>query len=202
MSKPRKPTNSSPRSTAPLPMTMTQPIETDPPRDARDQVLARAQREHERFVAMGEARLARIWGSAANHLREAGNPALALALARLIRLPVTIDQFIDDPDYLGGKISIWPALREDVRAMNPDILAGETPVFECLLGGATGTGKTTLAIVTMLYRLYLFTCFDDIHALFKLAPRTPIVFMFQSVSPVTTERVLYRPFRRHFETIP
>jgi hypothetical protein len=126
----------------------------------------------------------------------------AVVLCALKRPPVTIDTFLEDPDYLGGRVTVWPALRDDLRALNPDVLTGAPPVQEALLGGATGTGKSTLAIITTLYQLYLLTCFHNPRALYGLMPQTRIVFPLQSANAELTDRVLYQPLCDLFEAMP
>ena len=96
-----------------------------------------------------------------NGLVEEDNSAFYEAVRLLNKTPVPIEEFVQSPEFLGGQIEIWPSLMPDLQRMNPDVLVGEEPVHEALLGGATGTGKTTLATVTTLYQIYLLTCFDE-----------------------------------------
>ncbi len=162
----------------------------------------RFEQEHEEILTYGDARLAEMYQTAMDRLINAGNSQWAEALMQLKRSPVSSDESVDNPDYLGGKVEIWGSLRDVLRRMNPDVLVGENPVHECLLGGATGTGKTTLAITTLAYQVYLFTCFETPQTLFGLAPTTPIVFVIQSVSRTIASRVIYQPFRTLFESMP
>lgn len=166
--------------------------------DARTTLLRRAERAYARAEAAGEQRLGQILKHAFLQLAEENNPAFLLALNRMKRLPVPIDEFVDSPEFLGGHMEIWPQLRNDLREMNPDQLAGEPTVSEVILGGATGTGKTALSTVTNAYSLYYLTCFDWPQQLFGLSRATPIVFMFASVSATVTNRVVYKPFRDLF----
>ncbi len=161
-----------------------------------------AEKDYQRVLAHGRPREARIWKFVSEQLCEHDNPGPFQAVIQLKRMPVTIDEFVESKEFLGDLMEVWPALRSDLRAMNPDVLAGEEPIHEVLLGGATGTGKTTLALATNLYQLYLFTCFRDPQGLFGLSRSTPIIFLFQSVTPAVTQRVIYRPFRETFEAMP
>jgi hypothetical protein len=139
---------------------------------------------------------------AAAQIRDHENPKFAQALGMLREFPVDIETFVSDPYYLGDQLNIWPSLMDDLKAMNPDIFCGEQPVWECLLGGATGTGKTTLSQATQAYQLYLLTCFHCPQDLFGLTRHTQIVVMMQSTSQGTTNRVIYRPFRDMFLAMP
>lgn len=142
------------------------------------------------------SRAARIAVHAADKVFTEGNKAFVEGLSRMKRLPVSIDEFMEGEDFLGGvEYDIWPALKDDVRRMNPDVLMGEDPVHEVYLGGATGTGKTYTGGATIMYQGYLLTCFKNAQKLFGLAPQTPVIFMLQSVSTTVTKRVIYQPIR-------
>ena len=110
--------------------------------------------------------------NAAVALIDEDNKASIQAVRQLNKTPVTIDEFVESDEFLGTIVEVWPTLRSDLRAMNPDVLVGGSPIHEALLGGATGTGKTTLSIVINLYQLYLLTCFRSAQVLFGLAPHT------------------------------
>lgn len=149
------------------------------------------------------SREARVAIHAAEQLFEHNNPEFVKGLARMIRLPVTIDEFVGSKDFLAGvDFEIWPALLPDLRAMNPDVLIGEEAVHEALLGGATGTGKTVLSSATTAYQGYVACCFRQPQKLFGLSPMTPMIFIMLSVTPTLTKRVIYEPFRRMFIGMP
>lgn len=171
-----------------------------------ERFLARIERECEKKVAyfegVGEKRVAKIWEFAARQIFENRNPAYFASLGRMRRVPVTLDEFVNSNEFLGDLMEVWPTLLPDLRLMNPDVFVGEEATHEALLGGATGTGKTHLSQITNMYQLYLFTCFRDPQRMFNLAAKTPIVFMFQSVSTTITRRVIYEPFRKTFTGMP
>jgi hypothetical protein len=154
-----------------------------------------------RALAEGGERFVRVWDYLEICL-EQRRPAPILAISQLKRIPVDIEAFVEGEEFLGGRIQIWPALMADLMALNPDVLVGKAPVHEAFLGGATGTGKSTLAKITLLYQLYLLTCFRDPRVQFGLDPTTRIVFPLMSTSPDVTRRVLYEPLRDMFEAMP
>lgn len=84
-----------------------------------------------------------VWYHALKVLHEHNNPFYARALTYMNHMPVTIDEFIESEDFLGHDpdFKVWPALREDLRNMNPDIFTGKPHIFQTFDGGATGTGK-------------------------------------------------------------
>jgi hypothetical protein len=143
-----------------------------------------------------------LWQYASEKREVYGDPR---PLARLIlfkHLPVTIDEFVDSPEFLGNITSVWPKLRPDLRAINPDILMGEEPVHEVYLGGATGTGKSTIARTTILYQIYVLSCLRNLQRTFGLEPGTKFVFALQSAQFDITQNVLYKPLRELYEQIP
>lgn len=158
-----------------------------------------AERAYAHALASGYEREGKIFKHAADQAIMHGNPQFFDAIGRMKRTPVTIDEFVESKEFLAGvEYNIWHTLRDDLRRMNPDVLVGETPIIQAMLGGATGTGKSHLSTGTLAYQTYLLTCYEQPQRLFGLTPMTTIVGMLQSVSPTITKRVLYEPFRKMF----
>lgn len=161
-----------------------------------------------RYEAQDKSRQARAFEWARSSLDDRNDMRPLRALRQLDprkQFPVDIDTFLDDPHFLGylrGDFGVWDAHMDRVHAMNPDVVCGEAPVVETALGGASGTGKTTLAWINMAYQFYLLTCFRNPQRLFALAPVTPIVFTMQSVSQSITKLVIYNPFRTMLTSMP
>ena len=59
---------------------------------------------------------------------------------------------------------------------------------EAVLTGAIGTGKSTIALFTTAYQLYVLSCLKDPHELFNLDPSSEIVFAFQSLNKIWLSR--------------
>lgn len=161
-----------------------------------------AERLYAMALARGAVREAEIFKYAAEQIIDHNNAAPFTMMGRMNKLPVTIDEFISSKEFLGDLFDIWPTLMPDLRSMNPDVFTGQSPVFEALLGGSTGTGKTHLSQATIMYQAYLFSCFNEPQRLFKLTPNTRLVFMLQSVSPTVTRRVIYMPMRDTMTNMP
>ncbi len=162
----------------------------------------RAEQFYAHALASGYPRQAEIFKYAAEQIIEHENPKPFEMLGRLNKMPVTIDEFVESEEFLGDLLEVWPALKDDLRAMNPDVFTGAEAVHETLLGGATGTGKTHVGSITNMYQLYLFTCFNEPQRLFNIKLKDPIVFMILSVSPTITKRVIYKPLRETFTAMP
>lgn len=91
-------------------------------------------------------------------------------------VPVSIDQFINDPYYLGqtyGEGRVYPYWVNKLHEIFPNPLY--SPVQEALITGCIGAGKTTVAIIGLLYDLYHVVLLKDPHKKYKLIPTTPIV---------------------------
>ncbi len=161
-----------------------------------------AERQHRRALRADNQRAIAITAFAAEQAETHDNPAPYQAIRQLKEFPATIDEFVDSEEFLGNVVDVWATLRADLREINPDVFAGESAVYEALLGGATATGKTTLASITTLYQLYLCTCLQDPQEVFGLNQTTRIIFMLMSVLPQVTERAIYRPLRDMFERMP
>lgn len=164
-------------------------------------MLDKAETKYAGLIADGLDDEAACYRNALDHLVE-DNWDYIHALEGLWSWPVSIEVFVNDRWFLGDVLDVWPALMEDLRAMNPYTLLGEEPVYESLLGGATGTGKTTLAHITTAYQVYKSLCWEHPQDLFNLSRSTPIITMFQSVSGTVTRRVLFSPFRTMFLSMP
>jgi hypothetical protein len=182
---------------------------------ALDQAQAQKERIREnlgrleaRYQAEGKERESRAFRWARTSLETHNDLRPLRALRQLDHrkaFPVDIDQFLEDPDFMGylqGDFGVWEAHRDRVRAMNPDVVCGEAPVVETALGGASGTGKTTLAWINVAYQFYLLTCFRNPQRAFGLAPITPIVFTMQSISQTITKLVIYNPFKSMLLSMP
>src|SRR5262249_17983145 len=138
-------------------------------------------------------------------LKKKPNPAFLLSLGNLKHTPVTIQEFLESEEFLGNDpdFKVWPALRHDLEIINADIFTGQHKVLEAFDGGATATGKTFVAQITQAYQLYLMCCFKKPYKLWPIfSPKTPLIFMFQSVQEGITKRVIYEPFREMFTDMP
>lgn len=105
------------------------------------------------------------------------------------RLPVDIETFIRSDRFLASGESIYPAVMDELREIN----SGQ--YVEAVLTGAIGTGKTTIALLTIAYQLHVLSCLRDPHAFFKLESGSEIVFAIQSVTAQVAKDVAYKRLR-------
>jgi len=110
--------------------------------------------------------------------------------------PVTCEQFLDDPYYLGGISSPWPVIRAEV------IEACSGKYTEAVFTGSIGTGKTTAAILVTAFNLYSVLNLNDPHAEFEMDKSSEISFIMQSITGGTAFTVDYMRLRRTLEGSP
>lgn len=111
-------------------------------------------------------------------------------------VPVDPATFLDDPYFMGGGTSLWPALRNEI------IEACSGAYVEAVFTGSIGTGKTTAALYILMYYLYRLMNIRDPHAAYQLDPSSEIAFVMQSVTGGTAYTVDYMRFRRMLESCP
>jgi len=106
--------------------------------------------------------------------------------------PVRIDQFIEDPFFLGMRGQIWPKLFDELV----DIFHGPDSeiIREIVLGGAIGCGKSLRAQIILAYQLYLLSCYHNPQVEYGLSSGSSIFFVFQSISLALAKKVLFDQF--------
>ena len=104
-------------------------------------------------------------------------------------LPVDFRTFVESDDLLKKRGVLWPL----VIACGLELNSGK--YVECVLTGGIGAAKTTLAIYTLAYQLYVLSCLSDAHKLFDLDPSSEILMVFQSINKNLAKDVDYRRFR-------
>lgn len=113
------------------------------------ELLKQAEKKYELALRHGESRKEKAALHAFRELHEKDNPQFILALNKLKYFPVSIEEFIDEPEFLNGKgsdpvITVWPSLREKLALMNPDTICGEDPVYETVMAGACHARDTEI----------------------------------------------------------
>lgn len=109
--------------------------------------------------------------------------------AELTHKPKTFTEFVEEPGYLNSPNILYPEVLRCGEEMN----CGD--FTEAVLTGAIGTGKTTLALFSTAYQLYLLSCHINPHQLFDLDPSSEILFVFQSINSALAKAVDYERFK-------
>jgi hypothetical protein len=96
-----------------------------------------------------------------------------------VRKPVDIQQFIEDDYYLGRVAKdLHPLWKRDLCA----VFAPGSKIFEWVMTGGIGIGKTTLACVAMAYKLHCLSCLRDAAKYYGLLTDSMIVFGIYSIT--------------------
>jgi len=103
--------------------------------------------------------------------------------------PVSVRDFIEHEDFLNKKNIIYPVVMDEITELN----SGK--YMEAVLTGSIGCAKTTIAIYTTAYQLYLLSCMNSPHEEFDLDPSSEIQFIFQSINATLAKSVDYERFK-------
>jgi hypothetical protein len=130
------------------------------------------------------------------------------ALRALKDYPVPIEQFIRDPKYLGSNALYPEVMGALIELNNPKVEGNKyrsrlwVGYTEAILTGGIGVGKSTIAIYSMLYQLYILSCFKSPHDYFDLDPASEIVIVFQNKTERLAKAVDYNYFKELVDQSP
>ena len=117
-----------------------------------------------------------------------------LWLADFKEVPVSIDEFICNPEYLGNVTrngeAVYPFWRKTVR----DIFDAGNTYNEIILSGATRIGKTSTAVLIASYMLYRLMLYKDPHSYFHKKQISKFTIAFANLTMDLAEGVAYREF--------
>jgi len=112
-------------------------------------------------------------------------------------MPVDIEQFLLDAAYFGNPDSpLWPEVVTELCEINSG------GYVEILLTGGIGSAKTTTALYTLAYQLYLLSCYKNPHRTYGLDPHSEILTVFQSITEKKAKQVGYNRFKSMIEGSP
>lgn len=134
-----------------------------------------------------------------------GDDGLYVFLSHLEQPPVSIETFLDSPQFLKATdINIWPYVRDSIIRLNKYWWKGvEGGAFrEALLAGATSTAKTTIAIISQMYHLHILGCLKQPQTVYGLPKATSIVIAIMAAKPHVTKKVVYLPLRKMLNDMP
>ena len=104
-------------------------------------------------------------------------------------IPVDFKEFVESPYYLNSANVLYP----EVLRCGAELNSGDYE--EGVMTGGIGTGKTTLALFSTAYQLYLLSCYTNPQRSFGLDPASEIVFIFQSINAKLAKAVDYERFK-------
>lgn len=110
--------------------------------------------------------------------------------------PVSVRVFIEDPYFMDAKNVLYPEVLKALADSN----SGDYD--ESILTGAIGTGKSTIALYSTAYQLYLLSCYVSPHSVFNLDASSEIIMVFQSLTEKLAKAVSHDRFKSMIEKSP
>lgn len=87
--------------------------------------------------------------------------------------PASIDEFVQNEYYLGKiGVDLFPLWRQELHKIHDP----KNEIGEVILRGSIGGGKTTVAVITLLYKIHQLICMKNPQKFYKLMEGSPIVF--------------------------
>lgn len=121
------------------------------------------------------------------------------------RKPIDIERFLDDRDFMGrilyedpNEPGLWPMWRDELL----DVFSPTTHYQEWILGGAIGTGKTTVVSIAVCYMLYIVSCLRNPAKYYGLLASMLLVFGVYSITKEQASDVAYGKVRWYLDHIP
>ena len=120
-----------------------------------------------------------------------------------VREIAPIEEWVDSDYYLGpdvrGVYPYWKDLLIDIFRKDRD---SSNNITQVILSGSLGTGKSTVAEIIMMRKLYELSCWKNINSMFGLLSKTAITFLYFSVSKIQAERTGFGEIRAWIDSIP
>ena len=110
--------------------------------------------------------------------------------------PVDPKTFVESAEFMNAKGELYPAVLEAFIELNSGAYC------EAVLTGGIGCGKTTLALYTTAYQLYLLSWMENPQKQFSLTSTSEIVVIFQSITAHLADNVDYRRFKEMIDHAP
>ncbi len=123
-------------------------------------------------------------------LKDVVNDGASPLLTDYVRPPVDLRTFLHDPYFLGvPNDELWPTVVSELEECN----SGR--YIEAVYTGAIGTAKTTSALYTQAYQLYLLSCYENPHKILGIAETDEILFIFQNMTAALSKNVDFARFK-------
>lgn len=123
--------------------------------------------------------------------------------ATLLRPIVPIDVWVDSPYYLGETCyGLYPKFKQHLKSIFDEDRDESDYIDEVIMSCSIGTGKTTLANVIFLRKLYELSCYTDIRPLYNLMASKKLLMVYFSITREVAENTGYAQLRDMIVNIP
>jgi hypothetical protein len=114
--------------------------------------------------------------------------------------PVSIEQFLTDPYYMGGEQTkeLYPCWRKEMYK----VFAPGARYTEWVMGGSLGCGKTTAAMLANQFVIYRNACLRDPHKYYGLMKGNEIVYIIFSLTGAQANEVGYGKLKSNIDSCP
>lgn len=117
-------------------------------------------------------------------------------------VPVSIDQFISDPYYLGSTTNCGQSVYPFWENMLCDLFSKGNKYNEIILSGATRIGKSSTAVTIMAYMLYRLMLYKDPHSYFHKKSISKFTVAFANLNEKLAYGVAYREYQDTLKATP
>lgn len=123
-------------------------------------------------------------------------------LSDFTAIPVGIDQFLDDPYYLGGTNDCGKTVYDFWRKTMHEIFDAGNKYNEIILSGATRIGKSSTCTTMMAYMLYRLMLYRDPHKYFHKKAVSKFTLGFANLTKDLATAGCYREFNDTLREVP
>lgn len=109
-------------------------------------------------------------------------------------IPVSIDRFLCDPEYLGESNDCGNQIYPGWWNVYHDVFDSQKDLYEVILSGATRIGKTSTAVAMMCYMTYLLMCYRHPQRYFGLKEVSRCTIAFANLTKDLASGVAYREY--------
>ena len=109
-------------------------------------------------------------------------------------VPVSIDRFLTDPEYLGASNDCGNQIYPGWWDAYHTVFDSQKDIYEVLLSGATRIGKTSTAVSMMCYMTYLLMCYRNPQRYFGLKEVSRATIAFANLTKDLATSVAYREY--------
>ena len=123
-------------------------------------------------------------------------------LADFKEVPVTIDRFLCDPEYLGASNDCGNQIYPGWWEVYNTVFDGQRDIYEVVLSGATRIGKTSSCVSCMCYMTYLLMCYRNPQKYFGLKEVSRATIAFANLTKDLAQGVAFREYNDTLKRSP